>query len=457
MSEPQREGAVVPSALVVVGPRREWSAVGGARVTGYAFRGDQLLRADQLAATVDATTPDALPALLDDLTGSFAAIKETPDAAYAIVDPIRGIPLFCVEEQNRRVVTDDPLAVAPATRAGGSDWKVRAEFLKCACVSAGDTLLDTVRQVEAGSLLRVPIDATQPVTNHQYYAFRSGLDPDTSANLVEAGYETHRAAVDRMIRFADDSLIVVPLSAGLDSGILAALLAASRVDRDQILTFTFGRPGNRESEVSRGVAESLGLRWEFVPYEESTWRELASQPSWPGYLAWASSLAGAPGFAEIPAVHALRDQGLVPDGSVVVPGHTLGFISGSFIPGSLLHRRRGSRATRHRCADAYLLQVPKQRCDRAAPRSFRHRGSRSRARACRSRRTRESVVDAARAARVAGGRVGMEGTAGQDHRQRRARLRGPGSPLGAAVVGSRRHGLLGEGPTAAARRATPPP
>ncbi len=125
MSEPQREGAVVPSALVVVGPRREWSAVGGARVTGYAFRGDQLLRAEQLAATVDATAPDALPALLDDLTGSFAAIKETPDAAYAIVDPIRGMPLFCVEEQGRRVVTDDPLdavpgACAPADPTGRS-------------------------------------------------------------------------------------------------------------------------------------------------------------------------------------------------------------------------------------------------------------------------------------------------------------------------------------------------
>ncbi len=138
------------------------------------------------------------------------------------------------------------------------------------------------------------------------------------------------------------------------------MLAASRVDRDQILTFTFGRPGNRESEVSRGVAASLGLRWEFAPYEESTWRELASQPSWPGYLAWASSLAGAPGFAEIPALHVLRERGLVPDGSVVVPGHTLGFISGSFIPGSLLHRRRGSRA---RVIDALMPTYYKYRSD----------------------------------------------------------------------------------------------
>jgi asparagine synthase (glutamine-hydrolysing) len=361
MSEPQREGAsVVPSASVALGPRREWSAVGGARATGFAFRGVDLLRAEQLAAAIDTTAPDALPSLLDDLTGSFAAIKETPDAAYAIVDQIRGMPLYCVEERGRRVVTDDPLSAVPTVRAGGSDWRVRAEFLKCACVSAADTLLDGVHQVEAGSLLRVPTDSTQPTTNHQWYAFRSGLDPDTSTDLLEAGHATHKAAVDRMIRFADDALIVVPLSAGLDSGIIAALLAASDVDREQILTFTFGQPGNRESEVSRGVAESLGLRWEFVPYGEHTWQELVGRPTWPGYLAWASSLAGAPGFADIPALFELRDRGLVPDGSVVVPGHTLGFISGSFIPGSLLHRRRGSRA---RVIDALMPTYYKYRSD----------------------------------------------------------------------------------------------
>lgn len=361
MSEPQREGAsAVPSASVVVGPRREWSAVGRSRATGFAFRGADLLRAEQLAAAIDATAPDALPSLLDDLTGSFAAIKEAPDAAYAIVDQIRGIPLYCVAAEGRRVVTDDPLDAVPAVRAGGSDWRAKAEFLKCACVTGADTLLDGVRQVEAGSLLRVPTDPTQPVTDHPWYAFRSGLDPDTSANLVEAGHAIHKAAVDRMVRFADDSPIVVPLSAGLDSGILAALLAASGVDRDQILTFTFGQPGNRESKVSRGVADSLGLRWEFVPYGESTWQDLASQPSWPGYLAWASSLAGAPGFADIPALFELRDRGLVPDGSVVVPGHTLGFISGSFIPGPLLHRRRGSRA---RVIDALMPTYYKYRSD----------------------------------------------------------------------------------------------
>jgi len=361
MSQPRREdAAVVPHVRVVVGPRRQWSAVGRTRATGFAFRGRELLRAEQLAAAVEATAPDALPSLLDDLTGSFAAIKEAPDAVYAVVDNIRGVPLYCVDEGSHYIVTDDPLDASPGVRATGSDWKVRAELLKSCSVSGPDTLLDRVRQVEAGSLLRLPANPGEPVTSRQWDAFQPNLDPDTSANLVETGYEVHKAAVDRTVQYADDALIVVPLSAGLDSGILATLLVGSGIERDQILTYTFGQTGNRESEVSRHVAESLGLRWELVPYSETTWQELSNQRWWPAYLSFASALAGVPGFEDLPAIVELRRRGLVPDGSVVVPGHTLGFISGSFIPGSLLRRRRGSRSD---VVDAVLATYYKYRSD----------------------------------------------------------------------------------------------
>jgi asparagine synthase (glutamine-hydrolysing) len=345
MTVPRHERArALRDVTVVVGPRRQWSSVGGTRATGFAFRENRLHDAEALARLVEMTPVDSLSSLLDGLTGSFAIIRETPDAAYAIVDDIRGIPLYRVDDGGRHVVTDDPLHTTPHARARGADWTTHAELLKSSCVTGADTLLADVRQVEAGSLLRMPSDPDEAEASERYYRFEPNLDPDASADLAEIGVDVHRAAVDRMVRFAGDALIVVPLSAGLDSGILAALLAASDVDREQILTFTFGRPGNRESEVSRRVADTLGLRWEFVPYSEHTWEDLARQAWWPGYLAWSSSLAGAPGFIDIPAVFELRRQELLPDGSVVVPGHTLGFISGSFIPGSLLRRRRGSRA-----------------------------------------------------------------------------------------------------------------
>lgn len=354
------EAAVGRRVRVAVGSTRAWSAAGGTRATGYAFQGEKLLRAEQLAAAVAATPPDALPALLDDLTGSFAAIKEAPDAVYAIVDQIRAIPLFCVEHGGYQVITDDPLETIPGVLERECDWKRRAELLKCLCVTGADTLLDGVRQVEAGSLLRVSTACGGTVETRPWYAFQPNLDPDTSENPVETAYETHRAAVERTIRFADGALVVVPLSAGRDSGILATLLARSGIERDQVLTCTFGRPGNRESEVSRRVAESLGLRWEFVPYSDTMWSDLAREPWWPGYLTWASSLAGVPGFADLPAMFELRRRGLVPDGSVVVPGHSLDFPSGSHIPGRLVRRHRGSRGD---VVDAVLTTYYKYRSD----------------------------------------------------------------------------------------------
>jgi asparagine synthase (glutamine-hydrolysing) len=360
MATRRADTAVDDDVRVAVGSARAWSTAGGTRATGYAFQGEKLLRAEQLAAVVAATPPHALPTLLDGLTGSFAAIKDAPDAVYAIVDQVRAIPLFCVDEAGGQVVTDDPLETIPGVLDRECDWRKRAELLKCLCVTGTDTLLDGVRQVEAGSLLRVPRACGGTAESRPWYAFRPNLEPDTSENLLETAYETHRAAVERTIRFADNALIVVPLSAGRDSGILATLLARSGIDREQVLTYTFGRPNNRESEVSRRVARALGLRWEFVPYSDAMWAELAREPWWPGYLTWASSFAGVPGFADLPAMFELRQRGLVPDGSVVVPGHSLDFPSGSHIPGRLVRRRRGTRAD---VVDAVLTAYYKYRSD----------------------------------------------------------------------------------------------
>ena len=328
---------------VALGPKRRWSAIGRTQATGFAFRGEALLRCEQLASLIDATPADMQPALLEELSGSFAAITERADGVDAAVDNIRGIPLFCVRDGEHRVITDDPLAAIPGVRSGASDWRCRAELLQSGIVSGADTLIDDVQQVEAGSRIEVPAAPDGAIVTHRYCAFRPNLERDTSDGLLDTAFETHRAAVARTLQHADGARIVVPLSAGLDSGILAALLARDAADPDQVVTYTYGRPGNRESEVSKRVAESLGLRWEFVPYSERTWQELARQPWWAPYLVWASSLAGSPGFSDVPAMLELRRRELIPEGSVVVPGHSLGFPAGSYIPGSLLRRRRGSR------------------------------------------------------------------------------------------------------------------
>lgn len=338
---PELPGPHVP-VPAVWGPTRRWSRVGECWASGYAFRAGRLLQTEALAQAFEGASPGELPRLLNDLNGSFAAVKATPDAAYAIVDHVRGIPLYCIESSGHYAITDDPLAADRSVVLSDEDWPQAAELLATLYVTGPETLVSGVRQVEAGSLLRVPHDPKESPTSVQWYAFRPNIDPNPSTNLVLPAYETLRTAVDRAVRVAGDALIAVPLSAGLDSGILARLLADS-VDRERILTYTFGRPGSRESRVSREVARSLGLRWEFVPYSEETWLELARESSWPDYLGWASSMSAVPECSDLPAVRELRRRGVLPKDSVVVPGHTGDFNSGSWIPSALLRRSRGSR------------------------------------------------------------------------------------------------------------------
>jgi asparagine synthase (glutamine-hydrolysing) len=41
-----------------------------------------------------------------------------------------------------------------------------------------------------------------------------------------------------------------------------------------VVALSYGLPSNKEAEISKQVASSLGLPWIFVPYSHQMWREM---------------------------------------------------------------------------------------------------------------------------------------------------------------------------------------
>lgn len=126
------------------------------------------------------------------------------------------------------------------------------------------------------------------------------------------------------------SQIVIPLSGGYDSRLIATLLV--RRGYENILTFTYGVPGNKESAYSKKVADALGLKWHFVKYSNELWREAWITEERRGYQKWASGWNSIAYIQDWLAVGALKQNGTVDLNCVFVPGHTGDFISGGHIP-----------------------------------------------------------------------------------------------------------------------------
>ncbi|MFC4438836.1 MULTISPECIES: asparagine synthase-related protein [Natrialbaceae] len=305
-----------------------WTRMDGVAVRGRAFEGERLLEGSALASRfadargTDEPTLEAVASVAATLEGFFAAAVRGPDATHLVADGARSIPLYY--DTRGTVVADQGQIVRDALEAS-HDPITESEFLLTRYVTGPETIWSGVRSTQPGEVVRVGSEGSTRRTYRDYWPANSAdrrpdasrASPGQSRARLESALET---ALDRLERVAGDRPVVVPLSGGYDSRLLASAL----VERGrEVIGFTFGRSGHPDVEASREIAARLGIRWEFCDYDESTWREWYHGPAGRAYRRRAFGGDALPFLAEWPAVRQLVAEGRLPTDALYCPGHTV--------------------------------------------------------------------------------------------------------------------------------------
>ncbi|MFC7214418.1 asparagine synthase-related protein [Saliphagus sp. GCM10025334] len=327
-----------------------WVRRRGVAVQGQAFDGADLLEAPAIAERFARALEDragrnqdgdahleAVAACADSLEGFFAAVVGLDaDSTYLVADGARSIPLWY--DAAGSVVSDRGWIARDAVDAP-RDPVAEREFLLTRYVTGPDTIWRDVFAVQPGEMVRLESsdvdgigttgDGYRTVTRHTYREYWPAAETPTAEDecagdmleapltRLEVGLQT---ALDRLEAVAGDRPVVLPLSGGYDSRLLAAAL----VERGrEVIGFTFGRSGHPDVEVSREVAAALGIRWEFYPYSRELWREWYHGETGRRYREWAFGGDALPFLAEWPAVRGLLEDGRLPDDALYCPGHTV--------------------------------------------------------------------------------------------------------------------------------------
>lgn len=325
-----------------------WTAVGSAAARGRAFDGDRLLDAASVAArfedAVEGSDGEPIDRVADtaaELEGFFAAVVADGPTAYLVADGARSVPLYHATDGS--LVSDRGQVVADAV-GRSRDPVTESEFLLTRYVAGGDTVWERVSSTTPGAVRRVAPDGVVRRRYRSHWPHPGGDPGDLDA--LRTGFET---ALDRLQRVADGRPVVVPLSGGYDS----RLLAAGLVDRGhEVVGFTFGRSGHPDVELSREVADRLGIDWEFVPYTLAEWAEWYHGFAGRRYREAAFGGDALPFLAEWPAVHRLVSEGRVPATALFCPGHTVA------TPGERLPRFDAGSAASGGDGDAADAVVP---------------------------------------------------------------------------------------------------
>ena len=299
-----------------------WSRFRTTYAKGSVFINEQLFAASQLAEilTVHSSFEDFVSALRE-LNGFFAVVQITDGSVFLAVDHVRSLPLFYAVRRTEVFVSDDAHWIREQVRDEEEvDELSVAEFLLTRSVSGRDTLLRSVKQVQAGEAVAlIPTSEGVRMQANRFYEFDHAQTTQPFEELMRRSDLSLTSAFRRLTAYAAGKTIVVPLGGGLDSRLIMLML--KRTGYDKVVSFTYGRPTNQESEISRKVASELGFSWIFIPYSNDLWRDWYKSKQWSEYSRFANGLCSTPHLQDWPAVWELKRKELVPPDSIFVPGH----------------------------------------------------------------------------------------------------------------------------------------
>lgn len=310
----------------------KWVQNSGVYTTGYIFDGKNSFKRDENLNRYFSNCNDeeVFRNILINTNGFFAVIMETENYIFAAVDRIRSIPLFYGYINGDFYISDDARYIKEKVKDEEMNELSKIEFLLTGYVTNNDTLYSNVKQIRAGEYL-VFDKINNRLKLQRYFEFRHKDFYDLSEEeLIEELDKVHVNTIRRLIDSLEGRTAVIPLSGGQDSRLMAIML--KRLGYENVICFTYGKPGNWESEISKKIADYLGYKWIFIPYTRKNQYSMYNSSKRKEYSFFADGLTSLPHIQDFYAVYEMKEKRLVPEDSVFIPGHAADFIEGSHIP-----------------------------------------------------------------------------------------------------------------------------
>lgn len=265
---------------------------------------------------------------LKDLNGFFSFIIQSENSIYASVDHIRSNPLFYALIDDTLYLSDSAEWIRKELKIEEMDSLFKQEFLHTGFVTGSDTLYAEIKQLRAGESLKFENGKLELIRHYEYVHHEPQVYSEEL--LSKELYNALKKSFNNLVNYANGRQIVIPLSGGYDSRLVAIML--KEIGYENIVTFTYGIKDNKEAQYSKIVADALGLDWFFVEYTPELWQKAWASSARYEYQVMASNGVSLPHVQDWLAVKLIREQKLVDDDAIFVPGHGGDFLAGCDIP-----------------------------------------------------------------------------------------------------------------------------
>jgi len=266
--------------------------------SGHFFDGSQLL--DYFSGIESLTDLDERVSYAN---GCFTVIFSKEDELYVASDPVRAFPVFYTRLKAEWIISDDADEILKKIETPARNEIAWQEFLAAGYVTGDETLISGLSQVQAGELIQFKKD---DLKKKFFYSYRTHISSEGEYDeLRTAGISVMEDTFKRFTGGLKGRTVIVPLSGGFDSRMIAVMLKKSGYSN--VVCLTYGRPGNPEMKVSQKVAEILGFKWICVEYTEELIRGYLNDSYFRDYYPFASNLVSMFYLQEYFAIRYLKE------------------------------------------------------------------------------------------------------------------------------------------------------
>jgi asparagine synthase (glutamine-hydrolysing) len=287
------------------------------QIENFSFKGNVLF-------TPIEPNQDSASDFLKNSNGNFAWIFEDENRVVAAVDIIRSIPLFYFRNNNAFCLSDDAYFLQEKFN-DSFDSKSITTFLENGYTLENRTLSQNIFALQPCEILVYDKKQNQ-LTVEKYFEFtNSKKQEDYEQDFLKISEEIFSNTIQKL----NNRTAIIPLSGGHDSRfILAALI---KQDYKNIICFTYGKKGSYEAKLAEQVCKQLDVKWHFVEYTTDIFKEYFTEFAWQ-YELYASQLTAVAHEQDFFAIQQLKNNGLLPEDGVLIPGFCADLPAGSKIP-----------------------------------------------------------------------------------------------------------------------------
>ena len=265
---------------------------------------------------------------LKSINQHFGIIIISKHWAFAAADCARSYPIFWKNNNNKTLISPQANNIYDMSPSK-IDKSQQLAFQMSGYTIGNSTLWRGIKSVGPGEL--IIFKKSNKYITENYFTYSPWIYPKSSYKKLKVELKMNiKKMILKLIEQANGKTIIIPLSAGLDSRLIASGL--KEYNYSKVKCFSYGLKNNFESKASEFIAKKLGYEWKFVKTDIKIAKKFFTSSQYDEFISLANDGCATVGIQDIYPIKILVSQGYITKSDLIVNGNSGDFISGGHIP-----------------------------------------------------------------------------------------------------------------------------